>query len=91
MLFKSRYYNLTAPYLKTGISSFKIMCYYFPSLPQHTELDDDGIVTFNVPKEDSEGYVNNKKDLYKFKFEEVFPEKTQQDEIFEKVKYYNLK
>ncbi|XP_063683235.1 kinesin-like protein KIF6 [Bolinopsis microptera] len=54
-------------------------------LKGHTELDDDGIVTFNIPKEDSEGYVNNKKDLYKFKFEEVFPEKTQQDEIFEKV------
>ena len=77
----SRYNNLTAPNFKTGISS----------VPQLTELDDDGIVTFNVPKEDSEGYVNNKKDLYKFKFEEVFPEKTQQDEIFEKVKYYNLK
>ena len=42
-------------------------------------------MTFNVPKEDSEGYVNNKKDLYKFKFEEVFQEKTEQDTIFEKV------
>ena len=55
----------------------------YQSLPQHTELE-DGLVTFNVPKEDSEGYVNNKKDLYKFKFEDVFPEKTQQDTIFEK-------
>ena len=64
-------------------SNIQIMKYY-QCLPQHTELE-DGLVTFNVPKEDSEGYVNNKKDLYKFKFEDVFPEKTQQDTIFEKV------
>lgn len=58
---------------------------------QITELD-DGLVTFHVPKEDSEGYINNKKDQYKFKFEEVFPEQTQQDTIFDKVgiKYDDL-
>ncbi|KAL5269965.1 hypothetical protein ACHWQZ_G003441 [Mnemiopsis leidyi] len=69
--------------VKEGI---KIFLRAKPSRGQkgHTELD-DGLVTFNVPKEDSEGYVNNKKDLYKFKFEEVFQEKTEQDTIFEKV------
>jgi len=51
---------------------------------QYTELE-EGAVTFHVPKEDSDGYINNKKDLYKFKFEDVFPEITQQDTIFEKV------
>lgn len=49
-----------------------------------TELD-KSLISFYVPKEDREGYINNKKDTYKFKFEEVFPGLTEQDEIFEKV------
>ena len=42
-------------------------------------------MTFHVPKEDSDGYINNKKNMYKFQFDNVFDDKTQQDVIFDRV------
>ncbi|KAK6182753.1 hypothetical protein SNE40_010365 [Patella caerulea] len=49
--------------------------------------DDDGApkLTFTVPKEYADGFINNKKDNYKFRFSKVFDQKTTQDEIFENV------
>lgn len=49
-----------------------------------TEVSEDS-VTFHVPKEDSDGYINNKKNMYKFQFDNVFDDKTQQDVIFDRV------
>ncbi|XP_077869176.1 LOW QUALITY PROTEIN: kinesin-like protein KIF6 [Saccoglossus kowalevskii] len=40
---------------------------------------------FVVPKDQAEGFINNKKEQYKFKFKRVFDQQTKQDEIFENV------
>ncbi|XP_077994037.1 kinesin-like protein KIF6 [Glandiceps talaboti] len=42
-------------------------------------------LTFVVPKDLADGFINNKKEQYKFKFEKVFEQQTKQDEIFEHV------
>ncbi|ESO96459.1 hypothetical protein LOTGIDRAFT_115944 [Lottia gigantea] len=49
--------------------------------------DDQGLpkLTFNVPREYADGFINNKKENYKFRFDKVFDQKTSQDEIFENV------
>lgn len=49
--------------------------------------DDDNFprLTLIVPRELSDGFVNNKKENYKFRFKKVFDQNTQQDEIFEHV------
>lgn len=38
-----------------------------------------------VPKEDLEGFVNNKKNEYKFKFDKIFDQNCVQEDIFESV------
>ncbi|KAJ8308330.1 hypothetical protein KUTeg_013204 [Tegillarca granosa] len=47
--------------------------------------DDEGKprLTFTCPRELTEGYINNKKEAYKFRFEHVFDQSTKQDEIFD--------
>ncbi|CAF0834221.1 unnamed protein product [Brachionus calyciflorus] len=55
------------------------------SLYEIDPKDSGDIVTFNVPKDVSEGFINNKKEEYKFKFERVFNQDTLQDDIFKEV------
>jgi kinesin family protein 6/9 len=43
------------------------------------------IVTFAVPKDASEGFINNKKEEYKFRFEKIFNVESVQDDIFRSV------
>ena len=50
----------------------------------HTEIE-KSLINFHVPRDESEGFINNKKETYKFKFEEVFPGDTHQDTIFNSV------
>ncbi|XP_067680992.1 kinesin-like protein KIF6 [Haliotis asinina] len=51
------------------------------------DQDDEGCprLTVTVPKELAEGFINNKREHYKFRFERVFDQKTTQDEVFEHV------
>jgi kinesin family protein 6/9 len=43
------------------------------------------VVTFAVPKDSNEGFVNNKKEEYKFRFEKIFNLDSEQDDIFRNV------
>ncbi|KAI3385000.1 hypothetical protein SNEBB_000303 [Seison nebaliae] len=47
--------------------------------------DDKSILSFYVPKEKSQGYINNKKEEYRFKFNNIFTEESTQDFIFDNV------
>lgn len=49
--------------------------------------DDDGQpkLIFNIPRELSDGFINNKKENYKFRFQKVFDQSSQQEEIFDNV------
>ncbi|XP_073248269.1 kinesin-like protein KIF6 [Porites lutea] len=49
--------------------------------------DDNGgsIIAFTVPKDLADGYINNKKEVYKFRFNRVFDQDCKQDEVFEEV------
>ncbi|XP_053407299.1 kinesin-like protein KIF6 [Mercenaria mercenaria] len=49
--------------------------------------DDEGLprLTFNIPRELADGFINNKRENYKFRFQKVFDQKAQQDEIFDHV------
>ncbi|XP_061173877.1 kinesin-like protein KIF6 [Saccostrea echinata] len=49
--------------------------------------DDEAIprLTLCVPRDMKDGFVNNKKETYKFRFERVFDQQAKQDEIFEHV------
>ncbi|VDI22535.1 kinesin family member 6/9 [Mytilus galloprovincialis] len=53
------------------------------------EIDEDDEshprLTITVPRELADGFVNNKKENYKFRFQKVFDQSTQQDEIFDNV------
>ncbi|XP_064621480.1 kinesin-like protein KIF6 [Lineus longissimus] len=53
------------------------------------EIDEDSQenprISFTVPKDLASGLINNKKESYKFRFEKIFDQQTQQDEIFESV------
>ena len=51
----------------------------------NNEVDDGSILGFNVPRDQASGYVNNKKEEYKFKFQKVFDRSTKQDEVFQEV------
>lgn len=42
-------------------------------------------IAFTVPKDLADGYINNKKELYKFRFNKVFDQDCKQDEVFEEV------
>lgn len=51
--------------------------------------EDDGeagsVIAFTVPKDLADGYINNKKEVYKFRFNKVFDQDCKQDEVFEEV------
>ncbi|XP_067031457.1 kinesin-like protein KIF6 isoform X2 [Acropora muricata] len=49
--------------------------------------DDNGTscLAFTVPKDLADGYINNKREVYKFRFDKVFDQDSKQDEIFEEV------
>ncbi|XP_062523206.1 LOW QUALITY PROTEIN: kinesin-like protein KIF6, partial [Corticium candelabrum] len=42
-------------------------------------------VTFYIPRSESDGLVNNRREAYPFKFNKVFDQQTSQDEVFERV------
>jgi len=42
-------------------------------------------IEFRVPKESASGYINNKKEIYEFKFNQLFDTNTKQEEIFEQI------
>ncbi|XP_020618897.1 kinesin-like protein KIF6 [Orbicella faveolata] len=42
-------------------------------------------IAFTVPKDLADGYINNKKEVYKFRFNKVFDQDCKQDEVFEEV------
>ncbi|XP_028398653.1 kinesin-like protein KIF6 isoform X1 [Dendronephthya gigantea] len=48
---------------------------------------DDGYsyVSFNIPKDLARDFINNKKEIYKFRFNKAFDRDTKQDDIFEHV------
>lgn len=43
------------------------------------------LIVLQVPKDEATGYINNKKDEYRFRFEKVFDQNCLQDDIFESV------
>ncbi len=43
------------------------------------------VIGFNIPRDEAQGYVNNKKDRYAFQFNHVFDQAATQDAIFEGV------
>ncbi|KAL4238137.1 Kinesin-related protein 6 [Mactra antiquata] len=49
--------------------------------------DDEGIprLTFTIPREIADGFINNKKENYKFRFQKVFDPSAKQDEVFDHV------
>ncbi|XP_012938358.1 kinesin-like protein KIF6 [Aplysia californica] len=60
-----------------------------PTKPTKTGLyeideDEEGFPRLEVvvPRELASGFINNKKENYKFRFDKVFDQKTNQDEIF---------
>lgn len=68
--------------------TIRIFCRVKPT-KQHVgiyEVDDsDGnqsVISYNVPRELSDGIINNKKENYEFRFDQVFDQETKQDEIF---------
>ena len=78
--------------VKEGI---KIFCRLRPNLnasttgpflikTPETQKESYGI-SFQVPKNANDGLVNNKKDVYSFKFNQVFQTETSQDEVFTQV------
>lgn len=42
-------------------------------------------IAFTVPKDLADGYINNKREVYKFRFNKVFDQDCKQDEVFEDV------
>ncbi|XP_062981684.1 kinesin-like protein KIF6 [Elgaria multicarinata webbii] len=52
-------------------------------------VDEDETSTFSleiiVPRDLADGFVNNKRESYKFKFQKVFNQESKQDEIFEAI------
>ncbi|XP_052275630.1 kinesin-like protein KIF6 isoform X2 [Dreissena polymorpha] len=53
----------------------------------HIDEDGEGSprLTFNIPRDIAEGFINNKKENFKFRFQKVFDQNAQQDEIFDNV------
>lgn len=43
------------------------------------------LLSFNIPKDQLDGFVNNRKEFFKFKFERIFAPDTQQEAIFDAV------
>ncbi|XP_063040077.1 kinesin-like protein KIF6 [Engraulis encrasicolus] len=49
-------------------------------------VDGDGSsLDFEIPKDLADGFVNNKKDKYRFRFQKIFDQACKQDEIFDTV------
>lgn len=46
---------------------------------------DEARLEFRVPRLEEDGYINNQRELYEFKFNGVFDHQTNQEEIFEHV------
>ena len=42
-------------------------------------------ISFQIPKNANDGMVNNKKEVYHFKFNQIFQNQTEQDEVFSNV------
>ncbi|KAL3874319.1 hypothetical protein ACJMK2_037350 [Sinanodonta woodiana] len=51
------------------------------------DTDEEGQprLTFTVPRELADGFINNKRELYKFRFQHVFDQNSEQDDIFDQV------
>ncbi|KAK3576776.1 hypothetical protein CHS0354_014591 [Potamilus streckersoni] len=51
------------------------------------DTDEEGLprLTFTVPRELADGFINNKRELYKFRFQHVFDQNSEQDDIFDHV------
>lgn len=49
--------------------------------------DDEGQprLTFHLPRDLADGFINNKRENYKFRFQKVFDQRAQQDEVFDHV------
>jgi kinesin family protein 6/9 len=47
--------------------------------------ESNDLITFSVPKDAAEGFINNKKEEYRFRFERIFNPDTVQDDIFNTV------
>ena len=45
----------------------------------------NGLARFQIPKDKSQGYVNNQREQYEFKFSGIIEENAKQDEVFERV------
>jgi len=43
------------------------------------------LLSFTIPKELSDGFINNRKEDYKFKFEKIFDPESRQDDVFQAV------
>ncbi|XP_013391269.1 kinesin-like protein KIF6 [Lingula anatina] len=55
--------------------------------PYEIDEDDGGNprITFTVPRDLAGGFINNKKEQYKFRFQRLFDQPTKQEEVFENV------
>jgi kinesin family member 6/9 len=47
--------------------------------------EEDDAVEFKIPRNLDRDYVNNQKEVYKFRFNHVFDQETKQDEVFERI------
>ncbi|XP_076441935.1 kinesin-like protein KIF6 [Babylonia areolata] len=72
--------------------TIKIFARVKPTKPAKTGLydvdqDDDGFprLTVTVPREYASGFVNNKRETYKFRFDKCFDQRTNQDDVFHSV------
>ncbi len=43
------------------------------------------LVNFTVPKQEADGFINNKKEQYKFQFDYIFPTSCTQEDVFDVV------
>lgn len=43
------------------------------------------LIGFRVPKDDTQGLINNQKESHEFKFSKIFDQETEQEEIFDTV------
>lgn len=62
----------------------KLRCTISLQLYELGETNDGGtpILSFTVPRSESGGVVNNKREVFSFKFNEVFDQSAKQDQVF---------
>ncbi|XP_055492380.1 kinesin-like protein KIF6 [Leucoraja erinacea] len=56
--------------------------------PTVYSLDEDNgssVLEFVVPHDAADGFINNKRESYKFKFQQIFDQGAKQEEIFENI------